>query len=122
MKMPVLALICATFLAGCASSGGADMTPAAPDTTAAAAGASEPQTEAVASASEPQTEAVASAEESKSRSRLVCKREKPIGSNRVVKTCRTKAEWEGETIRTQNAMSRQAGRGGACVSCGGDGR
>ncbi len=100
MKMPILALMCVTFLAGCASSGGS--------TTAAEASSDKKQM-------------VASQDTGTGKSRLVCKREKPIGSNRVVKTCRTKAEWEADTVRTQSAMGRQMGRGGACADCGGDG-
>ncbi|MFK7956255.1 MAG: hypothetical protein AB8B96_09180 [Lysobacterales bacterium] len=99
MKMPILALICVTFLAGCASSGGSTTADTASDS----------------------KQAVASQETATGKSRLVCKREKPIGSNRVVKTCRTKDEWDADAVRTQSAMGRQMGRGGACADCGGDG-
>lgn len=52
-------------------------------------------------------------------SRLVCKREKPIGSKRIVKTCRTRDEWDDQARRTQSAMMGNMGGSGGCVDCGG---
>lgn len=112
MKMPMLVLICATFLFGCASNGGssAQSTPA-PN---AAAG-----TNAV--ASQDAADDAAAKAPAAEKPRLVCKREKPIGSNRVVRTCRTREEWRDITKRTQSGMAREMGQGGGCQSCGADG-
>ena len=38
---------------------------------------------------------------------LVCKREKPIGSNRVEKVCRTRAQIAAEERATQDELRRQ---------------
>lgn len=38
---------------------------------------------------------------------LVCKREKPIGSNRVEKICRTRAQIAAEERATQDELRRQ---------------
>ncbi|MEM6575482.1 MAG: hypothetical protein AAF736_14505 [Pseudomonadota bacterium] len=104
MKTQLLVLICATWLAGCASSGGE----------VADASASTTETEK-------QLIAKQDTESTSDGRRLVCKREKPIGSNRVVKTCRTRDEWNADAQRTQRAMGRNMGRGVGCADCGGDG-
>lgn len=52
---------------------------------------------------------------------LVCKRYKPIGSNMTKKVCQTREQAEAESRLTQDRVNRGQGRGGACISCGGDG-
>lgn len=42
--------------------------------------------------------------------RIVCRRERPVGSNRPVKTCKTAAEWKAE--REDAARAVRGGRGG----------
>lgn len=105
MKTQILVLIGATWLAGCASSGG--------ETTQAPVQLAQTEQQEVAAKDTDDTD---------DGRRLVCKREKPIGSNRVVKVCRTRAEWNADAQRTQRALGRNLGRGGGgCLDCGGDG-
>ncbi|MEM9533633.1 MAG: hypothetical protein AAGA23_22110 [Pseudomonadota bacterium] len=111
----ITAVACAAIFAGCASQGGsapeADqaMTSKAPVAEAAAADAAAPEAAAA--------EKVADADAG---SRMVCKRHKPIGTNRIRKVCRTKDQWDAETTRVQGELARRQGRNGGCVSCGGE--
>jgi hypothetical protein len=49
--------------------------------------------------------------------RMVCVRERTIGSNRVTRTCRTEAQWAEARERAREQMLK----GGACTDLGGVG-
>lgn len=49
--------------------------------------------------------------------RMVCIREKTIGSNRMTRTCRTESQWAEARERAREQLSR----GGACTDLGGVG-
>lgn len=97
MIKPILVLLGAMGLFGCASN---PSTSQAPDP-------------------EPAEKQLVAEADTESGPRLVCKREKPIGSKRIVKTCRTRDEWDDQARRTQSAMMGKMGGSGGCVDCGG---
>lgn len=78
--------------------------------------AAEPATTPPTATEAPSDDGKSEASSDEEASRIVCRRERPVGSNRPVKTCRTAAEWKAE--REEAARATRGGRGGVRPSGG----